>query len=293
MSSHMIYKPTFSQLISDASKRPKRYVAGLAGPWLGHAGRFVIVCTPVRAASSWSRCSTRTQRSCATARFLGDEVLFPRRFEGRAVRADDGAHAYGFKLQVNQLLMSSARGPGEVPGEPSPPGTQDYRLRRRNLLKQVLSFARQIVVYACGGRRRTKPFPTPVARSRRSPRGLTQPSRWNVWPTTPSPDTAHRPGLRGRPGPPPVTAVHADRMFEGLGVRRSRCHRARAHLTDSNLRRARELRGGRCGRRSDPLCESSSSTGRVPGPGSKRAVWRTTTQWGRGREAAVGSGQPC
>ena len=145
MSSPMIHKPTFRELISDASKCPKRYMAGLAGPWLGTPSRFVILCTS-RTGSELlvSLLNSHPQVVC-DSEILGHEVLFPRRFvEGRAVRARrDGARAYGFKLQVNQLLDVQRLGePAAYLESLHRRGHKIYRLRRRNLLKQVLSFAR-------------------------------------------------------------------------------------------------------------------------------------------------------
>jgi LPS sulfotransferase NodH len=138
-------KPTFRALISDAAKSPKRYVAGLAAPWLGAPIRFVILCTS-RTGSELlvSLLNAHPDVTC-DSEILGEEVLFPRRFiEGRAVRARrDGSRAYGFKLQVNQLHDVQRLGdPAEYLAGLHRRGTRIYRLRRENLLKQVLSFTR-------------------------------------------------------------------------------------------------------------------------------------------------------
>jgi hypothetical protein len=143
--SHPVHKPTFRALISDASRYRKRYLAGLAAPWLGTPIRFVVLCT-ARTGSELlvSLLDTHPQVKC-DSQILSEEVLFPRRFiEGRAVRARyEGARAYGFKLHVNEITDVQRLGDAErYLGSLLRRGDQIYRLRRRNLLKQVLSFAR-------------------------------------------------------------------------------------------------------------------------------------------------------
>jgi LPS sulfotransferase NodH len=141
----MSHKPTFRELISDASKCPRRYLAGLAAPWLGTPIRFVVLCT-ARTGSELlvSLLDSHPQVKC-DSQILADEVLFPRRFiEGRAVRARyEGARAYGFKLHVNEITDVQRLGDAEkYLRSLLRRGDKIYRLRRRNLLKQVLSFAR-------------------------------------------------------------------------------------------------------------------------------------------------------
>jgi hypothetical protein len=141
----MNHKPTFRELIVDASRYPKRYLAGLAGAWLGAPNRFLVLCTSRTGSELLVSLLNAHPRIVCDSEILGHEVLFPRRFiEGRAVRARrDGARAYGFKLQVNQLQDVQRLGdPAAYLAGLHRRGHRIYRLRRRNLLKQVLSFAR-------------------------------------------------------------------------------------------------------------------------------------------------------
>ncbi|MEJ7582545.1 MAG: hypothetical protein WKF43_00370 [Acidimicrobiales bacterium] len=93
---------------------------------------------------------------------LAEEVLFPSRFvDGRAVRARrEGARAYGFKLQLNQLQEVQRLGdPAAYLAGLHHRGHKIIRLRRRNLLKQVLSFARakQSVTHVYRGESHPRP----------------------------------------------------------------------------------------------------------------------------------------
>jgi len=158
-------KPTFRELIVDASRCPKRYLAGFAGRWLGAPSRFLVLCTSRTGSELLVSLLNAHPEVVCDSEILAHEVLFPRRFiEGRAVRARrDGARAYGFKLQINQLHDVQRLGdPREYLAGLHTRGAKIYRLRRHNLLKQVLSFARAKWSVTHIARGETHPLPDKV-----------------------------------------------------------------------------------------------------------------------------------
>jgi hypothetical protein len=138
-------KPAIRKLVLEACRSPRRYLAGLVGPWLGAPVRFMVLSTPRTGSELLVLLLDAHPKIKCDSQILAQEVLFPRSFvEGRAVRARfEGAHAYGFKLRVGDIGDVQRLGDAQAfLADFARRGHKIFRLRRRNLLKQVLSFAR-------------------------------------------------------------------------------------------------------------------------------------------------------
>jgi LPS sulfotransferase NodH len=158
-------KPTLSRLVLDATRAPTGYILGLAGPWAATPRRFLVLASARTGSELLASLLNAHPDLVCDSEILGDEVLWPRRLvEGRAVRARlRGARAYGFKLQLNQLRDVQRLGdPHTYLARLAERGHRIYRLRRRNLLRQVLSFARMrsSVTHVAAGQ--AHPFPDPL-----------------------------------------------------------------------------------------------------------------------------------
>jgi LPS sulfotransferase NodH len=158
-------KPTLSRLVLDATRTPARYLLGLAGPRAGTPRRFLVLASARTGSELLASLLNAHPDVVCDSEILAEEVLWPRRLvEGGAVRARlKGARAYGFKLQLNQLRDEQRLGdPHAYLAGLAERGQRIYRLRRRNLLRQVLSFARmrQTVTHIPAGH--AHPFPDPL-----------------------------------------------------------------------------------------------------------------------------------